>query len=79
MQATEIKKLVESYQLDQLMLAEEAILEGNTAEITIGGKDEGEQLTHISAAIWIHQEMEKGADFRAALRAFMEKVRNSIS
>lgn len=79
MQAPVIKQLVERYSPEELMQAEAALLEGETSAIEVEGKDEGEQLTHISAAIWILEEMSKGTEFRMALRAFMEKVRNSIS
>lgn len=75
-----IKKLVEQYDVEALKAAEEAIIEEETPEINIEGKDEGEQLTHVLAAIWILEDMEKnGSEFKTALRAYTQKVRNSIS
>lgn len=75
-----IKKLVEQYDVEALKTAEEAIIEEETPEINIEGKDEGEQLTHVLAAIWILEDMKKnGSEFKTSLRAYTQKVRNSIS
>jgi len=75
-----IKKLVESHTVSALKLAEEEILEEKTPSIEIEGDDEGEQLTHCLAAIWVKEEMEKsGEEFRTVLRKYTERVRNSIS
>jgi hypothetical protein len=75
-----IKQLTESYSVEDLKLAEEAILNEETPSISIDGEDEGEQLTHCMAAIWIKNEMqEKKLDFRNAMRAYTNRVRKSIS
>jgi len=75
-----IKKLAETQTLEDLRLAEEAILNEERPQIEIDGEDEGEQLTHAIAAIQILSDMEKdGVDLRTALRAYTERVRNSIS
>jgi len=74
-----VKTLVENYTLEQLQKAEDAILEEQKPEIEIGGDDEGEQLTHIYGAKWILEQMAKGDEFKAALRAFTQRVRDSIS
>lgn len=74
-----VKTLVENYTLEQLEKAENALLEEQTPEIEIGGEDEGEQLTHIYGAKWILEQMAKGEEFKAALRAFTQRVRDSIS
>lgn len=75
-----IKKLVESFDIHSLVAAEEAILEEQQLAIEIEGEDEGEQLTHVMAAIWIKNEMEKTGDaFPQALRAYTSRVRTSIS
>lgn len=75
-----IKKLAETYNLEQLQAAEEAILEEQTPEIEIEGEDEGEQLTHATAAIAILQDMQQnGSDLRTAIRNYSVRVRNSIS
>jgi hypothetical protein len=48
--------------------------------IDIEGSDEGEQLTHAIAAIWILERMqEANVDFKTALREYTQKVRESIN
>ena len=80
MKIPSIKKLVDSFSLEQLQAAEAAILEEQKPAIEVEGDDEGEQLTHIMAAQFIRQEMDqKGADYLTALRAYSGRVRNSIS
>ncbi|HHG83595.1 MAG TPA: hypothetical protein ENJ82_02500 [Bacteroidetes bacterium] len=82
MKVPEIKKLVENADIDVAILrqAEDDLMEEKTLSIEVGGEDEGEQLTHILAAIWILEEMEKtGEDFRTTLRAYTSRVRKSIS
>lgn len=75
-----IKKLVKNYDVAQLQDAEQALLEDRAPAIEIEGDDEGEQLTHVFAAVWILNKMETdGLDENKALRAYTEKVRNSIS
>lgn len=75
-----IKKLAETQTIENLRLAEEAILNEEMPQIDIDGEDEGEQLTHAIAAIQILSDMEKGGvDLRTALRSYTERVRNSIS
>ena len=80
MQIPVIKKLVETYSLSQLEEAESAILEERSPSVEIGGADEGEQLTNAMAASWIMRDIEaSGCDFKTAVRAYSQKVRNSIS
>jgi hypothetical protein len=75
-----IKKLAETHTLESLRQAEEAILNEEKPSIEIEGEDEGEQLTHAIAAIQILSDMEtQNVDLRTALRAYTERVRNSIS
>lgn len=75
-----IKKLVENYTLDQLAAAEEALMEEQPLAIEVEGEDEGEQLTHVYAAIWIIQHMNgSNMDFKTALREYTAKVRTSIN
>lgn len=75
-----IKKLSELENLEDLKKAENAILNEEKPHITINGDDEGEQLTHVSAAIWIKEEMEKqNIDIKAALRLYTQRVRNSLT
>ena len=74
-----IKKLVESHNLAQLQEAEAALMEEQKPAIDIEGDDEGEQLTHILASIYIKDKMDNhGTPFNQALRDFSQRVRNSI-
>ena len=80
MKIPSIKKLVESCSNAQLVAAEIAILDEQTPAIEVEGADEGEQLTHVLAAIWIKHQMETdNLEFTAALRAYTSRVRTSIS
>lgn len=74
-----IKKLVESYTVDELKKAEEALYDEQSIDIDVDGEDEGEKLTHILAAIDILNEMQKGIEFTQALRNYTQRVRKSIS
>lgn len=75
-----IKKLVETQPLEQLQAAEQAIINEQPLPIDIEGNDEGEQLTHAIAAIWILERMQGGnLDFKTALREYTQKVRESIN
>lgn len=76
-----IKKIIEAnYTLEMLDEAEMAIINEEKPSINIEGEDDGEQLTHIFAAKWIIEEMQRtGGDFKTSLRAYTQKVRNSIS
>lgn len=80
MKTTAIKKLVETYSIAQLEEAENALTEEQKPAIEIEGDDEGEQLTHVLASIYIKTKMEKdGLAFNLALRDFSQRVRKSIS
>jgi hypothetical protein len=75
-----IKTIVEQYQLEELKKGEEQLMNGEALTIEVGGDDEGEQLTHILAAIWIKEHMQQySSDYKTALRAYTEKVRSSIN
>jgi hypothetical protein len=75
-----IKQLVENHSLEELKKSEAAMEEGETPDIEVKGEDEGEQFTHVIAAVWVKEKMEKeGVDARAAMREYTQKVRNSIS
>ena len=75
-----VKKLVETYDLQELQTAENALLEEQQPAIDIEGEDEGEQLTHVIAAMEILRDMQKnGLAFREAMRNYTQRVRNSIS
>jgi hypothetical protein len=80
MKVPSIKKAVEHHSLENLKQAEEDLLNEENLKIEIEGADEGEKLTHILAAIWIKEEMSnKNIEFKDALRAYSQRVRNSIS
>jgi hypothetical protein len=75
-----IKKLVELYTIEELSKAEQAIIDEQPLPIQVEGNDEGEQLTHVIAAIWILDRMKSGnVDFKIALREYTQKVRESIN
>lgn len=80
MKISSIKKTVESFSLEELKSAESSLMKGENLEINVLGEDEGEQLTHIIAAIWVKEYMEKSdVDLKTAVREYTKKVRNSIS
>lgn len=75
-----VKKLVESCSLDELKQAEACLYEEQTLPIEVDGADEGEQLTHILAAIWIMEDMaNRDVKLSESLRDYTRKVRTSIS
>ena len=75
-----IKKIAEAHTLEELRAAEEALYNEETPAIEIKGDDEGEQLTHVLAAVFIKEHMaEHGSELKTALREYTLKVRNSIS
>ena len=79
MRIAAIKELVSRYSIDELIQAEEALLDEREPAIDLGPDDPGDQLTHISGALDILRDVEQGADPKAALRKFTQRVRNSIS
>lgn len=75
-----IKQIIDSYTVPQLKQAEDDLLNERPLQISIEGKDEGEQLTHILAAIFCKEVMEKeGLNLNQAVRAYSVRVRNSIN
>ena len=75
-----IKSLVEAHTIPELQAAEASLLNEEVPAILIEGDDEGEQLTHTLAAIWIKHQMEhEGVNFNTALRQYTVRVRTSIS
>ena len=75
-----IKHLVETYTTEQLQTAEQALLNEETLAIEVEGKDEGEQLTHILAAVFCQEEMTKtGININQAVRLYSQRVRGSIN
>lgn len=75
-----IKKIVDLYTVDQLKKAEEELLNETPLSIEIEGEDEGEQLTHILAAIYCKEEMARtGININQAIRSYSQRVRDSIN
>lgn len=75
-----IKGLVESASVEQLREAEAALLEEQQPSISVPGADEGEQLTHVLAAIYVHERIAAdGVDAMTAIREYAKRVRSSIS
>jgi hypothetical protein len=75
-----IRHLVEEHELYELRQAEVDLLEGLPLHISVEGDDEGEQLTHILAAIDILEQIQKtGISTQEALRNYTKRVRDSIS
>lgn len=74
-----VKQLVTAHSLPELRQAEEALIDEQPLPFAVGGADEGEQLTHLSGAIWVHERMAQGTDLPTALREFTQRVRNSIA
>lgn len=75
-----IKKIVETYKLDELYQAEKDLMDEKELAIEVEGKDDGEKLTHVLAALWIIERMrDSSVDFMVALREYTQKVRDSIS
>lgn len=80
MKISVIKSLVENNTINQLKQVEEQICNGDALSIAVEGADDGEKLTHVLAAIDILTTVEnENMDIRTAMRAFSERVRNSIS
>jgi hypothetical protein len=80
MKIPEIKRLIENYSIEELKLGEESLLNEDLPEIEIKGEDEGEQLTHVMAAIWCKEYIKQnGSEIKNAIREYTIKVRSSIS
>ena len=80
MKIPEIKRLVESYTMEELAAAEGQISNEETPTIEVRGEDDGEKLTHVIAAVYIIERMNsEGIAFKAALREYTSKVRESIN
>ncbi len=79
MKVASIKLLIDNYTIEQLQQAEETLYNEAPLPIEVEGKDEGEKLTHILAAIEILKDMTNGNDYKTALRNYSSRVRNSIN
>ncbi|MBC7425724.1 MAG: hypothetical protein H7321_04230 [Bacteroidia bacterium] len=80
MNIADIKFLIAEYTIDDLKKAEDQLLDEQELLIEVPGKDEGEKLTHLLAAIWCKHEMNKeGWNVALAIRNYSLRVRNSIT
>jgi len=80
MELSVIKEMAGKYSLQELESAENLLLNEQKPDIEIEGEDEGEQLTHVIAAIWLKKEMEnEDIPLPKAMRNYVQKVRKSIS
>lgn len=74
-----IRKLVTQYSVNELQAAEQALYDEKPMPIDVDGDDEGEQLTHIIAALWIKNDMvQNHTELGKSLRNYTQKVRGSI-
>lgn len=74
-----LRKLCQQCDLDTLKQLEEELTEERPLSQPVEGEDEGEQLTHILGAIWVHEQVQQnGTDVKTELRNFSNRVRNSI-
>jgi len=79
MNITSIKKTVDAFTMEQLIQAEQDLLNDIPLQVDIEGYDEGEKLTHILAAIFCKHEMEKQEiNINQAIRLYSQRVRGSI-
>lgn len=75
-----IRTLVEQHDNHALQQAEADLLEGSAPKIEIQGHDEGEQLTHVLAALWVVQHVKESAcSIPDAVRAYTQRIRKSIT
>ncbi|MDQ3073329.1 MAG: hypothetical protein M3Q97_08720 [Bacteroidota bacterium] len=80
MKVNEIKQLTEKYDLPTLQELQGEIENDKPLSHEVPGNDEGEKLTHILAAIWIHEQVTANqSDIKTELRNFAARVRTSIS
>ncbi|MCB0738517.1 MAG: hypothetical protein KDC92_13455 [Bacteroidetes bacterium] len=74
-----IKKLLDK-DLNTLRKLENELLEGEPLSEEVIGVDEGEQLTHITGAIWaLEQAQANGTEPHKEVRNFIARVRESIN
>jgi hypothetical protein len=74
-----IRKMVNQYTTTDLQAAEQALYDEKPMPIEVEGDDEGEQLTHIIAALWIKNDMARNnTELGKSLRNYTQKVRSSI-
>lgn len=79
MKPAEARRLAEVYTLEELAHAAHHLGEEQDPEISIGGADHGEKLTHVLLAMRMRERMElSGDELREAFRAVMAEVRGVL-
>lgn len=79
MKIAAVKKITQEYTAEQLDQAQTNLLAGAALGIDVEGEDEGEQLTHLYAALWIKEHMSaNNSDLNTSLRAYTAMVRQSF-
>ncbi len=80
MKANAVKYLAENCQLDELLKIQDSLENELPLHRQVDGDDDGERLTHILGAIWIHEQIKtNNSDLKTEWRNFIGRVRNSIS
>ena len=80
MNIASIRQLVDTFTKEELQNAESALMEEQSLAIDVPGVDEGEKLTHLIAAVWVHDhKKEHSTDTMTAIREYTKRVRQSIS
>lgn len=80
MNIASIRSLADSFTREQLCEAEQHLIDDQQPSIDVPGTDEGEQLTHVIAAIWVLDHKATAmCDTMTAVREYTKRVRQSIS
>ena len=76
MDEREIERLVETHLINELIEAEQALIAGGEASITLPGSSPGEKLASLAAAKWIVEKIQtEGCDFKTAYQAYKEIIK----
>ena len=76
MEAREIERLVETYQVRDLEKVEESLIAGKEVEITMPGENPGEKLAYIAAAKWIVEKIKLDkCEFQEAYEAYLDVIK----
>ncbi|WKN44644.1 DUF6952 family protein [Tunicatimonas pelagia] len=79
MKRNKVRKLVENYTIDQLVEAEQALVEGEELSFEVEGQDAGEKLTYLLAAVYVLERVkQEGIEFHDAFQQYTLQVRESI-
>lgn len=79
MKAGAVRKVAKAYSSVQIAEAIEAITEREEEILEIDGEDMGERLTHLLLAARIRAAVDEGEELKAAFRAVMGDVRETLT